>query len=80
MRKSDYLRSRFRRRVSEYWIWKRTIKLETPLLTIYPYGGKMAVISSTCSPFPHRAGNLAKIQLQPTGMLRELRPQSIIKI
>ncbi|KAF3450218.1 hypothetical protein FNV43_RR06298 [Rhamnella rubrinervis] len=37
-------------------------RVRDPLLTFNPYGGKMAEISSTSSPFPHRAGNLAKIQ------------------
>ncbi|KAF3450395.1 hypothetical protein FNV43_RR06476 [Rhamnella rubrinervis] len=60
-RKSDYLKKPIPKKGLE-WIWKRMIELETPMLTFNPYGGKMAEISSTSSPFPHRAGNLAKIQ------------------
>lgn len=60
-RKSDYIKKPISRAGLE-GIWKRMMELETPMLTFNPYGGKMAEISSTSSPFPHRAGNLAKIQ------------------
>nr|GEY49317.1 berberine bridge enzyme-like 8 [Tanacetum cinerariifolium] len=38
------------------------IELERPVLTFNPYGGRMAEISEFAKPFPHRAGNIAKIQ------------------
>ncbi|XP_048325079.1 berberine bridge enzyme-like 8 [Ziziphus jujuba] len=60
-RKSDYLKKPIPKDGLEF-IWKRMIELETPMLTFNPYGGKMAEISPTATPFPHRAGNLAKIQ------------------
>ena len=37
------------------------IELQTPALVFNPYGGKMAEISPSATPFPHRAGNLCKI-------------------
>ena len=38
-------------------------ELDGPLmLTFNPYGGRMAEIPWNATPFPHRAGNLAKIQ------------------
>jgi hypothetical protein len=44
------------------FIFARMIELERPVLTFNPYGGKMAEISEFAKPFPHRAGNIAKIQ------------------
>ncbi|KAJ6967120.1 berberine bridge enzyme-like 8 [Populus alba x Populus x berolinensis] len=38
------------------------IELQVPQLTFNPYGGKMWEIPATERPFPHRAGNLWKIQ------------------
>ncbi|GJR04741.1 hypothetical protein Tco_0527725, partial [Tanacetum coccineum] len=38
------------------------IELQLPGLTFNPYGGRMAEISEFAKPFPHRAGNIAKIQ------------------
>ncbi|KAJ4894904.1 FAD-binding Berberine family protein [Raphanus sativus] len=44
-------------------IWRKMIELETPTaLAFNPYGGMMAKISPTATPFPYRAGNLCKIQ------------------
>ncbi|KAF2310734.1 hypothetical protein GH714_016797 [Hevea brasiliensis] len=40
------------------------IELEVPIMGFNPYGGKMKQISATATPFPHRAGNLWKIQYQ----------------
>lgn len=61
-RKSDYVKHP----ISEEGlnrIFDRMIELGVPMnLTFNPYGGEMARIASTASPFPHRAGNLAKIQ------------------
>ncbi|XP_017435559.1 berberine bridge enzyme-like 8 [Vigna angularis] len=63
-RKSDYVKKAISK---EGWegIWKKLIELDnTVILYFNPYGGRMSEISSTASPFPHRAGNLWKIQYQ----------------
>uniref|UniRef100_A0A2P2PLK4 FAD-binding PCMH-type domain-containing protein n=1 Tax=Rhizophora mucronata TaxID=61149 RepID=A0A2P2PLK4_RHIMU len=62
-RKSDYVREPIPREGLE-GIWKKMIELEVPKLGFNPYGGKMSEISPTATPFPHRAGNLWKIQYQ----------------
>ncbi|KAJ9691304.1 hypothetical protein PVL29_013475 [Vitis rotundifolia] len=59
-RKSDYLKEPIPKAGLE-GIWKKMIELQTPILTFNPYGGKMAEISPSATPFPHRAGNLCKI-------------------
>ncbi|KAK9907073.1 hypothetical protein M0R45_002441 [Rubus argutus] len=43
-------------------LWKKMIELKKPVLTFNPYGGKMSKISELETPFPHRAGNVYKIQ------------------
>jgi hypothetical protein len=43
-------------------IWKKMIELGKVTLTFNPYGGKMSEISEVETPFPHRAGNIYKIQ------------------
>ncbi|XP_021911174.1 berberine bridge enzyme-like 8 [Carica papaya] len=60
-RKSDYVKQPIPREKLDD-IWKKMIELEAVMLTFNPYGGKMAEIPSTASPFPHRAGNLWKFQ------------------
>lgn len=60
-RKSDYVRKPISRDGLE-GIWKKMIDLETPMLIFNPYGGRMAEIAATATPFPHRAGNLWKIE------------------
>lgn len=60
-RKSDYVREPISKTGLES-IWKKMIELEIPTMAFNPYGGKMARISSTETPFPYRAGNLWKIQ------------------
>lgn len=47
-------------------IWKKMMELQRPALTLNPYGGKMSEISESETPFPHRAGNLYKIQYSVT--------------
>lgn len=59
--KSDYLTKPIPNEGLEF-IWKKMIELERPVLTFNPYGGKMAEISASAKPFPHRAGNICKIQ------------------
>ncbi|KAL3522905.1 hypothetical protein ACH5RR_015739 [Cinchona calisaya] len=60
-RKSDYLKKPMPIEGIEF-IFKKMIELQTPVLTFNPYGGRMAEIASSAKPFPHRAGNIAKIQ------------------
>ncbi|KAJ8758750.1 hypothetical protein K2173_000471 [Erythroxylum novogranatense] len=62
-RKSDYVQEPISKQGLE-GIWKKMIQLERPILAFNPYGGKMSEISPTSTPFPHRAGNLWKIQYQ----------------
>ncbi|CAJ1963032.1 unnamed protein product [Sphenostylis stenocarpa] len=62
-RKSDYVKKPISK---EGWegIWKKMIELEKSVMYFNPYGGRMAEIPSTETPFPHRSGNLWKIQYQ----------------
>ncbi|KAE8696285.1 Reticuline oxidase-like protein [Hibiscus syriacus] len=60
-RKSDYVREPIPKPGLDS-IWKKMIELETPKMYFNPYGGKMAEIVEQEIPFPHRAGNLWKIQ------------------
>lgn len=60
-RKSDYLKKPMPIEGIEF-IFKKMIELQTPVLTFNPYGGRMAEIPASAKPFPHRAGNIAKIQ------------------
>ncbi|XP_065847273.1 berberine bridge enzyme-like 8 [Euphorbia lathyris] len=60
-RKSDYVKKVIPKHELK-GIWKKMIELEIPQLVFSPYGGKMGMIQSTETPFPHRAGNLWKIQ------------------
>ncbi|CAJ2657866.1 berberine bridge enzyme-like 8 [Trifolium pratense] len=62
-RKSDYVKKPISKKGLE-GIWKKMIELEGAILYFNPYGGKMAEIPSTETPFPHRAGNLWKVQYQ----------------
>ncbi|KAL8111882.1 berberine bridge enzyme-like 8 [Apium graveolens] len=60
-RKSDYLKKPIPRSGLEF-IFEKMIELVTPTLRFNPYGGRMAEISPSSKPFPHRAGNICKIQ------------------
>ncbi|KAB1222874.1 Reticuline oxidase-like protein [Morella rubra] len=60
-RKSDYVKTPISKDGLE-WLWKRMIELGKTGLVFNPYGGKMSTISASASPFPHRAGNLFKVQ------------------
>lgn len=60
-RKSDYVQTPITKSSLE-WLWKRMIELGKTGLVFNPYGGKMAEIASDATPFPHRKGNLFKIQ------------------
>uniref|UniRef100_A0A2N9HXP7 FAD-binding PCMH-type domain-containing protein n=1 Tax=Fagus sylvatica TaxID=28930 RepID=A0A2N9HXP7_FAGSY len=60
-RKSDYVQTPISKDGLE-WLWKRMIELRKTGLVFNPYGGRMSEIASSATPFPHRAGNLFKIQ------------------
>lgn len=60
-RKSDYVKEPIPKDGLEF-IWKKMIELEAPSMAFNPYGGRMAEIPETETPFPHRSGNLWKIQ------------------
>ncbi|KAF7842356.1 berberine bridge enzyme-like 8 [Senna tora] len=62
-RKSDYVKEAISKEGLE-GIWKKMIELENTILYFNPYGGRMAEIPATATPFPHRAGNLWKVQYQ----------------
>jgi hypothetical protein len=60
-RKSDYVQTPISKDGLN-WIWKKMIELGKVGLVFNPYGGRMSEISSSETPFPHRAGNIYKIQ------------------
>ncbi|KAF7820805.1 berberine bridge enzyme-like 21 [Senna tora] len=64
-RKSDYVQNPIPRSGLEV-LWKKMIELGKTGLVFNPYGGRMGEIPSDATPFPHRAGNLFKIQYSVT--------------
>ncbi|KAG2689508.1 hypothetical protein I3843_09G139500 [Carya illinoinensis] len=60
-RKSDYVQTPIPKDGLE-GLWKRMIEIGETGLAFNPYGGKMSQIPASAVPFPHRAGNLFKIQ------------------
>ncbi|VVA40280.1 PREDICTED: reticuline oxidase [Prunus dulcis] len=60
-RKSDYVKKPIPK-AGLKWIFQKMIELDSPALTFNPYGGRMGEISASATPFPHRAGNLWKVQ------------------
>ncbi|KAK3432575.1 hypothetical protein EUGRSUZ_D00078 [Eucalyptus grandis] len=60
-RKSDYVQTPISKANLD-WLWKKMIELGKVGLVFNPYGGRMSEIPSSATPFPHRAGNLFKIQ------------------
>lgn len=61
--KSDYVKDPIPRHGLE-GLWKKIVEVQTPLLTFNPYGGRMAEIPADATAFPHRAGNLFKLQYE----------------
>ncbi|XP_024046798.1 berberine bridge enzyme-like 21 isoform X2 [Citrus clementina] len=60
-RKSDYVQKPIPK-YSLNLLWKQMMELGKIGLVFNPYGGKMAEIPASETAFPHRAGNLFKIQ------------------
>ncbi|KAK1375656.1 Berberine bridge enzyme [Heracleum sosnowskyi] len=60
-RKSDYVQTPIPKDGLES-IWKKMAELGKVGFVFNPYGGKMSEISSSATPFPHRAGNIYKMQ------------------
>nr|XP_043630325.1 berberine bridge enzyme-like 8 [Erigeron canadensis] len=58
--KSDYVQKPISKHGFEF-IFEKMKELENQMLTFSPYGGRMSKISEFAKPFPHRAGNIAKI-------------------
>ncbi|CAN0902391.1 Berberine bridge enzyme-like 8 [Linum grandiflorum] len=61
--KSDYVEDPISKECLEK-IWTKMMELEVVKMGFNPYGGRMGEISPEAIPFPHRAGNLCKIQYQ----------------
>ncbi|PWA38266.1 carbohydrate oxidase [Artemisia annua] len=61
--KSDYLQKPISKQGFEF-IFERMKELENQMLAFNPYGGRMSEISEFAKPFPHRSGNIAKIQYE----------------
>ncbi|KAF3450410.1 hypothetical protein FNV43_RR06491 [Rhamnella rubrinervis] len=60
-RKSDYVQKPISKDGLE-WIFKKLIEQGKPGFVFNPYGGKMNEVAASETPFPHRKGNLYKIQ------------------
>ncbi|XP_051120216.1 berberine bridge enzyme-like 2 [Andrographis paniculata] len=60
-RKSDYVKNLIPKSGLES-IFKKVVELRQVIITFNPYGGAMSRIPESSTPFPHRAGNIFKIQ------------------
>ncbi|RVW22082.1 Berberine bridge enzyme-like 14 [Vitis vinifera] len=60
-RKSDYVKKPIPVEGLEV-IWKAMMEIEKVGMAWNPYGGRMSEIPASATPFPHRAGNIFKIQ------------------
>ena len=60
-RKSDYVQTPISKNDLE-GLWKKLIELGKPGMVFNSYGGRMNEIPASETPFPHRAGNIFKIQ------------------
>ncbi|KAL4567784.1 hypothetical protein LXL04_023378 [Taraxacum kok-saghyz] len=61
--KSDYVEAPILKEGFEF-IFEKMKELENQMLSFNPYGGRMSEISEFSKPFPHRSGNIAKIQYE----------------
>ncbi|KAL7609180.1 hypothetical protein Lser_V15G13532 [Lactuca serriola] len=61
--KSDYVKNTISKQGFES-IFEKMKELENQMLAFNPYGGRMSEISEFAKPFPHRSGNIAKIQYE----------------
>ncbi|KAK9091529.1 hypothetical protein Sjap_024706 [Stephania japonica] len=59
--KSDYVREPISIKALE-GLWEILVQEEKSMLIFTPYGGRMSEISDSAIPFPHRGGNIYKIQ------------------
>ncbi|KAL6206407.1 hypothetical protein ACLB2K_023655 [Fragaria x ananassa] len=59
--RSDYVKEPIPKEAIET-MWQKILAIETLQMQWNPYGGRMSEISQSETPFPHRAGNLFKIQ------------------
>ncbi|KAK9756047.1 hypothetical protein RND81_01G069500 [Saponaria officinalis] len=59
--KSDYVKTPIPKSGLEA-IWKKLIEVENVLMQWNPYGGRMSEIPENATAFPHRSGNLFKMQ------------------
>ena len=59
--KSDYMQKPMSKDGLE-GLWKKMIELGKPGMVFNSYGGQMSEIPASETPFPHRAGNIFKIQ------------------
>ena len=64
-RKSDYVQKPISKTDLE-GLWKKLIELGKPGMVFNSYGGRMNEIPASETPFPHRAGNIFKIQYSVT--------------
>nr|DAD36531.1 TPA_asm: hypothetical protein HUJ06_007172 [Nelumbo nucifera] len=60
--KSDYVKEPIPKSVLESVLMKSFYEVEQPVMILSPYGGRMSEIAESEIPFPHRKGNLYKIQ------------------
>ena len=68
--KSDFVREPIPEKALK-GLWKRLMEEESPLMIWNPYGGMMSKISDSEIPFPHRKGNIFKIQYLTTWQSEE---------
>ncbi|KAA8519313.1 hypothetical protein F0562_013569 [Nyssa sinensis] len=59
--KSDYVKEPIPE-IGLQGLWKILVEDEASLMILTPYGAKMSNISDSETPFPHRSGNIYKIQ------------------
>ncbi|KAJ9705877.1 hypothetical protein PVL29_003806 [Vitis rotundifolia] len=64
-RKSDYVQKPISKDGLE-GLWKKIIELGKAGMVLNPYGGRMSEIPASETPFPHRSGNIFKIQYSVT--------------